>query len=419
MASAEDRIKQLQQDIRGTDEEALKERVYICVANGCILLTAYLNSKGQKGWSSRLIDNTGQSILNDNEQKALESILEKAPWVLEFFKGVNEPQVGGAMNDMDISLDKGLNSFIELTEKTDNYWKDVEKNSFGNIKRFMNTDQIIPTPLGPIPIKPRIVSRLIITLLDFIRLSSSQAGYSTIPLALIVFLEELVTGQWRQMILTAASLFITPSGVATSIMIKYVIIAWLNIDGNDRTRLVKDVSKGAKSFIRNFLIWCFAVLTPGPIKSSIFGMQIPKIPQIPQIPQIPKIPIQRGGNAEITYEDIQEKLKILDNPALLCSPGGKGLIQEVKSDPILGLVSELFDIPSIETLEKVCPVALSLISFDQAEADLEALELSPLTQAPQAPQAPVLPQPQPQPQKGGRTKKVNKRKTKKSRKHRK
>ena len=45
-----------------------------------------------------------------------------------------------------------------------------------------------------------------------------------------------------------------------------------------------------------------------------------------------------------TYDDIQEKLKILDNPALLCSPAGKGLVEEVKSDPILGLVSELFNI---------------------------------------------------------------------------
>jgi hypothetical protein len=441
MASAEDRIKQLQEDIRGTDESALKERVYVCVANGCILLTAYLNSKGQKGWSSRLVDNNGQSILNGNEQKALESILEKAPWVLDFFKGEPKVQKGGAMNDVDISLDKGLDQFIQLTEETDNYWKNVEKNSFGNIKTFMNTDQIIPTPIGPVPIKPRLISKLLITLLDFLRLSSARAGNSNIPLTLIVFLEELVTGQWRQMILTAASLFITPSGVATSIMIKYVIIAWLNIGGNERTRLVKDISKGAKSFIRNFLIWCFAVLTPGPIKSSMFGMQMPQMPQIPQIPQVqiphamhpqipqpPPLPPRRqvGGSNEITYEVIQEKLKILDNPALLCSPGGKGLVEEVTSDPILGLVAELFDIPSTETLERVCPVALTMNSFDAAEElepfEPEETEPSPPEPVPQAsvPQAPVPQAPVPQApvsQKGGRkSKKMNKRKAKKSRK---
>lgn len=428
---AEDRIKQLQVVIRGTDEEVLKERVYVCVANGCILLTAYLNSNGQKGWSARLIDSAGQSILNSTEQQTIEGILEKAPWVLDFFKSQDSSNIqsGGAMNDVDISLDKGLNKFIKLTEDTDNYWKNVEKNSFGNIKTFMNTDQILPTPLGPIPIKPRLISKLLITLLDYLRLSSARAGVSNIPLTLIVFLEELVTGQWRQMILTATSLFISPSGVATSIMIKYIIIAWLNIGGKERTGLIKQVFKGTKSFIRNFLIWCFAVLTPGPIKSAMFGMKMPEVPQIPQIPQVPQIPqiqvpqIQipqapplpprrqvGGGTDEITYEVIQDKLQILDNPALLCSPAGKGLVEEVKSDPILGLVSELFNIPSTETLERVCPVALTMPSFDAAEElDLEE-------PAPSSPQPVVAPVVAPVQAGGRKTKKMNKRKAKKSRK---
>ena len=445
---AEERIKQLQEVIRKTDESDLKEKVYVCVANGCILLTAYLNSNGQKGWSARLVNDSGQSILNGNEQKTIEDILEKAPWVLDFFKGDGKvvSQKGGAMNDVDISLDKGLDKFIQLTEETDNYWKNVEKNSFGNIKTFMNTDQIVPTPIGPLPIKPRLISKLLITLLDFLRLSSARAGKTSIPLTLIVFLEELVTGQWRQMILTAASLFITPSGVATSIMIKYVIIAWLTIGGTERTHLIKDISKGAKSFIRNFLIWCFAVLTPGPIKSSMFGMQMqmPKMPQIPQIPQvqIPQVQIpqvqlqppplpprkQRGGG-EITYDVIQEKLKILDNPALLCSPGGKGLVEEVKSDPILGLVSELFNIPSVETLEKVCPVALTMNSFDAAELEPEPEAVAEAVAEPEPAPAPApepepvpapAPKPAPEPpvQSGGRkTKKMNKVKRRKSRKH--
>lgn len=431
-ADAIKQLQQLQEVIRKTDESQLKEKVYVCVANGCILLTAYLNSNGQQGWSARLIDTAGQPVLNGNEQKTLEGILEKAPWVIDFFKGNSKiVQTGGGLNDIDISLDEGLNYIIETTEKTDRFWEGVESNSFGNIKKFMDADQIIPTPIGPLPIKARLLSKLLITLLDFLRLASSRAGHSSIPLTLIVFLEELVTGQWRQMILTAASLFITPSGVATSIMIKYVIMAWLNIGGNERTRLVKDIFKGTKSFIRNFLIWCFAILTPGPIKSAMFGIQMPKMPKMPQLPKIPKIPkIQRGGNVEeVTYDVIQEKLKILDNPALLCSPPGKDLVKEVKSDPILGLVAELFDIPSPETLDKVCPVAVTMNSFDDAEAEateLSDIELSP--EVPEVPEAAEVPEeapapapvpPEVPPQSGGRkSKKMNKRKPiKKSRKH--
>lgn len=431
------RINNLQKDIRATEESELKEKVYVCVANGCILLTAYLNSNGQKGWSSRLIDHAGQPILNSNEQETLESILKEAPWVLEFFKGDNQSvvQKGGAMTDVDISLDKGLQYVIDTTEQTDRYWENIEKNSFGNIKTFMDKDQIVPTPIGPMPIKARLISKLLTTLLDFLRLGSARAGYTSVPLTLIVFLEELVTGQWRQMILTAASLFITPSGVATSIMIKYVIIAWLTIGGKERTGLVKQIFKGTKSFIRNFLIWCFAILTPGPIKTAMFGMQIPQMPKMPQmqipqvqIPQvqIPPLPprrsVQRGGG-EVTYEDIQEKLKILDNPALLCSPGGKGLVEEVKSDPILGLVAELFNIPSTETLEKVCPVAVTMNSFSHAEElDLEELDPEPVPApepvAAELPEQESLPVVVTKPQAGGRkTKKMNKSKRRKSRKH--
>ena len=504
---AADRIKQLREVIRETDESQLKEKVYVCVANGCILLTAYLNSNGQKGWSARLIDDSGQPILNGNEQKVLEDILEKAPWVLDFFKE-SKVQRGGAINDIDISLDKGLEYVIETSEKTDLLWKNIEKNSFGNIKTFMDTDQIVPTSIGPVPIKPRLVSKLLIAILDLLRLASSRAGYSAIPLTLIVFLEELVTGQWRQMILTAASLFITPSGVATSIMIKYVIIAWLTIDGKTRTRLVKDIFKGTKSFITNFLIWCYAILTPGPIKTTMFGIQmqlpqmpkmpqIPKIPQvpklevpklevpqlevpkveIPQVPQVPKVEIpqvpkvqvpvprkQRGGGGEITYDVIQEKLKILDNPALLCSPAGKDLVKEITTDPILRLVAELLNIPSPETLDKVCTKALTMSSFADAEDDLEdtspvenanenhtkdALDAAPAAEAPPAAApaaaeaaptppaatpaaAPEAPTPAPPavaaeapapparapPQAGGRkSKKMNKKPVKKSRKH--
>ena len=443
------RIKDLQGVIRATEESELKEKVYVCVANGCILLTAYLNSNGQKGWSSRLIDHAGQPILNSNEQETLESILKEAPWVLEFFKDNSQSvvQKGGAipyvdnslggMKDVEISLDKGLQYVIDTTEQTDKYWENIEKNSFGNIKTFMDKDQIVPTPIGPIPIKARLISKLLITLLDFLRLASARAGYTSVPLTLIVFLEELVTGQWRQMILTAASLFITPSGVATSIIIKYIIIAWITIGGEERTGIVKHIFKGTKSFIRNFLIWCFAILTPGPIKTAMFGMQIPQMPQMPQIQvpqiQIPPLPprsVQRGGG-EVTYEDIQEKLKILDNPALLCSPGGKGLVEEVKSDPILGLVAELFNIPSSETLEKVCPVAVTMNSFNAAEDDLEAevnandpTEINANENDPKedtTPPAPAPPAPAPPPappQAGGRkTKKMNKPKRRKSRKH--
>ena len=36
------RIIRLQEDIRGTDETVLRDKVYVCVANACILLNSYI-----------------------------------------------------------------------------------------------------------------------------------------------------------------------------------------------------------------------------------------------------------------------------------------------------------------------------------------------------------------------------------------
>jgi hypothetical protein len=391
------RIIRLQEDIRGTDEDILRERIYVCVANSCILLNSYINSNGQKGWSTRLINDDGQPILSQGEQDIVESILDKAPWVLDFFKAQRNPQKGGAtkavpnapdvnapdvnapdvndpvinapdvsavpnLSDDEVSLNATFNSVIETTEKWDNYWKKMESDpkAFGPIKKILNTNPIttpLPPPFTVIPVSLRLVTRLLVTVLDLIRLGMARSGRTSVPLTLIIFLEELVTGQWRLMLLTAASLFITPSGVASTIMIKYLVMAWLTFGTDEqKTRLIKNVFKGSKSTIVNLIIYAYVLLTPTAIKATMFGMP----------------------GDEVTYDVIQAKLLLLDSKQLICSPAAMDLVKELKSDPFLGLASELLNIPAVDKLEKVCgdKRAVSMTSFSEAEEldDIDALD---------------------------------------------
>lgn len=401
------RIIRLQEDIRGTDDDILRERIYVCVANSCILLNSYINSNGQKGWSTRLINDDGQPILSQSEQDIVESILDKAPWVLDFFKSQGNPQKGGAtkpvtnapivkpldvnastvessdvnapdvndprvessdisavpnVSDDEVSLNSAFNSVVETTEKWDNYWKKMESDpkAFGPIKKILNTNPIttpLPPPFTIIPVSIRLITRLLVTVLDLIRLGMARSGKTSVPLTLIVFLEELVTGQWRLMLLTAASLFITPSGVASTIMIKYLVMAWLTFGTDDqKTRLIKNVFKGSKSTIVNLIIYAYVLLTPTAVKAIMFGMP----------------------GDEVSYDVIQSKLLLLDSKQLICSPAAIDLIKELKSDPFLGLASELLNIPAVDKLEKVCgdKRAVSIQSFSEAE-ELDDLEQAP------------------------------------------
>ena len=65
----------LKEVIRDTPYDVLQQRVYMCFANGCLLLTSFLKSKGEKGWAGKLLDDADQPMLSFKEQSLLEKHL--------------------------------------------------------------------------------------------------------------------------------------------------------------------------------------------------------------------------------------------------------------------------------------------------------------------------------------------------------
>jgi hypothetical protein len=227
-----DRLKKLARD---TSPDELQENLYVFFANGCLLLTSFLQENGKDGWSSKVVNDYGQPILGFKEQANVESIFKSAPWIRQVLKGGQEMpmQKGGNLtltNDgnivtkiadalsqlksEDTSLGAMLEAFIKKTADIDEYMAKLS----GPFKKMTSFD----IPLGPqayalkaagqpypgIPFQP--VLYLLLTLLDCLRVSRALVGHKDVPLTILVLLEEIISGQWRQALLTSVGL-ISPS----------------------------------------------------------------------------------------------------------------------------------------------------------------------------------------------------------------
>jgi hypothetical protein len=389
------KIDELKALVRETDPEVIQERIYACVANGCILLTAYMKTEGRDGWSSMLINEEGQPILNSSEQKTIEGAFKQAPWILNFLKD-RHVQVGGAepsdgptpdldshgsfvksameyapnLSGDDVSLDLLLDTFIKKTTEMDEFWSNMKHGAFAPVTAFINTDTeiYVPTPAGvpiPVPIPIRPILYFLIMLLDSFRLSRSLSGHKDIPLTLVVLLEELVTGQWRQMLLTAAG-FISPSGVAISVIGKFFVNAWVLINPNIRTKLVKDMYKGSKSMFIGFILWCATVLPPDIIKNRLkesidsarelvenFDEKIKNLEEQGSValkPMGKKMEFKGVSLDElkkITIEDIQNLQSLAQWPLLICTKEYQDIQGPLEKDPFFRVLFELVGIPTL------------------------------------------------------------------------
>ena len=382
------------QSIRNQDYDTLQKHVYVCFANGCIVVTSFLQKQGEPGWSADIRDEHGHAVFSEEEQKEIEDVFAKATWLIPFFTdkelGQALKQEGGALSFApggtmlssgikltgdDLSMDKAFEAMLKKTEELDQFWATFAKNDPGFSKLITEGDIPVPTPNPaitiPVPKKPLV--QLLITLIDLLRMSSGFAGQSSTFLTLIVLLEELVTGQWRQMIMTSLA-FLSPSGMATGVVFKYIINAWQLINPELRTQLAKDMYKGSKSLLVGFLLWAASTLPPEFIRTQISaaieqlrtmvtGLQ-DKLdtltgPAKAQLEQqgltlvFPKLELD--ALQKLSIEDIQNLQVLASWPVIVCTQEFQDILNPLKADPIMRLIIELMNIPIIDQdILKVC-----------------------------------------------------------------
>lgn len=399
----QERVDNLKDVIRNTPYDLLQQRVYICFANGCLLLSSFLKQKGEKGWSSKLVDDVGQPMLTSKEQKVLEETFQKAPWLWSLLSTVGKPninsQTGGApglpqiaatgslaerlpgagiqLTGDDVSLDKFFQKFLDYTNKMDDFWTDFQSGPGAPVKAFMEGDQIVTIPVGaapvPIPVPRKPVAMLLIALIDSFRLSGALAGYKNTLLTLIVLLEELATGQWRQMVMTAVGL-LSPSGVAFGVIGKYIINAWMLINPSLRDDLLRDLYKGSKSFIIGFLLWAASTLPPATLKAPV-EVALQKLRDLvagldnkvkeleeqgskalaPVGKQLKLGRLNLDAIRKISLADIQNIQALAQWDLIMCTSEFQEIMEPLSQEPIFRLIMELLSIPTLqEDKYKVC-----------------------------------------------------------------
>jgi hypothetical protein len=386
----DERVNALKEIIRKTPTDLLQEHVYVCMANTCLLLTAYKHRKSSKGWSRDLVDDAGQPMLTYKQQEMLEDAFDKAPWISEVLESPQQ-QKGGAgfpptltssgssfvkditsvlPNAADVSLDLMLEKFLKKSDEMDQFWSKFAYNTPGFAK-LLNRDIQIPYVPVPVPVKPLV--NFLIMLIDSIRLSAGLAGFNIHSLTLLVMLEELVTGQWRQMITTGLA-FISPSGMAAGVIAKYIVNAWTLINPELRDEIFRDMVKGTKSVFLGFLLWAATNLPPEMVRkqmeavlSRARGMVEGVDAKVKELEEKGSVALKPLGKklqftgvdlsklTKISIQDIQNLQALAQWDLLVCSSEFQSILQPLIKQPILRLIIELFNIPTVpEATYKLC-----------------------------------------------------------------
>ncbi len=378
-------IQNIKEQIRNTPYDDLQEKIYICFANGCLLLTSFLQKKGQSGWASGLVSETGEPILTHKEQETVEALFASAPWIWDMLSTVK--QKGGAgeipqfqpasklveatsLTGDDVSLDKMFNSFLKKTNEIDDYWTKFARNSPGFARKLNSEVQV---GQFSVPTKPLVL--FLITLIDSFRLSAALAGSQSYLLTLLVLIEELITGQWRQMLITATG-FISPTGTAISVLFKYIVNAWMLINPSLRDQILHDAYKGSKSLLIGFLLWASTTFTPMVVKAPI-QMALNDMREMLKGLEDKLKSIEEKGSeklapfgkrlvftqanfskiSEISLEDIQNLQTLAQWDFINCTAEFQAILEPLKEFPPFRLLIELLGVPvTVQQKLEVCRI---------------------------------------------------------------
>lgn len=387
------------------DPNACLSNIIICMYNSCTFLTAFIQDKGEEGWSARVVDDNGDPLLEEADQQKIEETFANAPWLADILMnpGTAMPkrkrrgfsQKGGApklpklavtgttvkgisalgfgITGADVSLDKMFQKLLDSTSQADELFTKISMESPGFLKLIYDHPGI-PMPGFPaimIPLPPLVL--LAVKVIDSIRLSTALAGEKNTALTVLILLEELLTGQWRQMLLTSLG-FISPTGVAAGVILKYIVNAWVLINPELRDDIARDMYKATKSLLIGFLLWAGTTLPPTAVKipmklvlkqfTDLVANAEEKIHQLEETASRPLKPIGKklqftGVDLDkfksLTIEDIQNLQSFAQWDLLVCTQEFQDILKSIEQNPILRLLVELLNVPTLpEDTYKIC-----------------------------------------------------------------
>ena len=386
------RVEDLKTSIR--EDAELPTTIYTCMANICQLLRAFRKSDGKPGWSAMLLDGNDEPMLELEDQQKLEEAFANAPWLRKLLnmpmpkgqkaqkggqldlpkiapgdpKFLSDMKESGGWKGTDLSFQSFIEKGIQKTQSLDEFWSNFARNTTGATK-FLDSDQIFTIPWNPpiiIPISRRFITLVLTTMIDSLRTAGALTGQKNTFLTVLILLEELITGQWRQMLMTAIGLF-SPTGVAISVIFKYIINAWLLIPSQTRDNILYDVFDAGQGFFMGFLLWAAATLPPNVVKLPIeaafasWNAIIDKLEgDIHRLEAKANEQLRVAGKEikfskldltaikGINFSTISNLQNVLKWPLLVCNEEFKAIMDALNNEPILYLLVEMMGAPTTD-----------------------------------------------------------------------
>jgi hypothetical protein len=189
--------------------------------------------------------------------------------------------------------------------------------------------------------------------------------------------------------------------MAIGVIAKYIINAWVLINPDIRTELVKDIFKGTKSMLIGFLLWCVSTLPPAMYRSLIedkLKVIREKVINIDEKLSAVSKPLKNEGKSfttsfeKITLQDIQNLQALATWDKIICTEEFQDIMKPLVNDPIFRLILELMNVPTTDDDKyKMCRMEEpygSVTGESSIGVSLEDLETTPSPKDSETPESP-------------------------------
>jgi len=343
--SKADEVKKI---LKETPPDQLQDSVLTFLSYMSAFLTAFVEHNGAEGWSAFVMNERG-SILDSSQQKKMEKSLAACPWLLPYLKGDTSYKGGGQADAEDAEMEENLRYLLQMINDGKAQIKQL-----GLVKLIHSDIPIPPNPYMPmglnIPLAPFFMG--LMALIDLFRYNRARLGNKNMLLTLLVFIEEILTEQWHQALLTSLGFF-SATGVSMGIVAKYILNVFLLAQpAQERGKFVQASVSMGKSFITGTLAWVLETFTSQSIKD--------------------KLSMYADAGKGFSFIDIHNKLKdkvseIVD-PAKMCTLYAPVVtaLNGTKMQPIFLAMLSLFGFPPANEVMSVCsgssPLATTVAS---------------------------------------------------------
>ena len=278
----------------------LPERLYAALEGFSSVLLAWKESKGNPGWSQRLVDLQGKPLFKKEQGRQLENAIHNIEPELQDFFSSQLHQSGGAeegattLNDLrpssmfqkkedngstsssfleNISLDSMYYGLQEKIKAYDEQWKEIS-DSLGIVKGIESRDVQgflpLPTPI-PYVIPGRAILPIVSAMLDMLRILFTNVfdvSSARIVLSLSLTFLDLLRGDWQNALLSLLGA-VSKRGVLLGFFGKLVHNAWYLIAPDIRRQLSDNLYRSGKSVFVGFFLWAFTTFSPKFILNTV------------------------------------------------------------------------------------------------------------------------------------------------------